>query len=166
MKTVFVDSKYSFEIEIAGEKISINGNSTKWDIINTSKDHFHFLLDNRSYSAEIVKINYRNKEAIVKVNGKEYKTTLKDEKDALLEKMGIEVDKLPIVSDLKAPMPGLVLDVLVQTGDQLKKGDKLLVLEAMKMENLIKSPSDFIIKSVEVKKGDKVEKNQILLRFD
>src|SRR5690606_3862306 len=114
MKTVFVDSNYSCEIEMLGDKISINGDLTKLDVINISKYHFHFLLENKSYSAELVKINHKDKEATIKVNGKEYKVTLKDENDTLLEKMGIGIDKLPFVSDLKAPMPGLVLDVLVK----------------------------------------------------
>ena len=67
---------------------------------------------------------------------------------------------------LHAPMPGLVLRLLVKPGDALKKGDGFLVLEAMKMENLIKAQADIRITSVEVSEGDKVEKNQVLLRFD
>src|SRR5690606_2035418 len=122
--------------------------------------------DSKSFSAEIVKIDYKTKEATIKVNGNEYRAILKDEKDILLEKMGIEINEVPHVAELKAPMPGMVLDVFVKPGDQLSKGDKLLVLEAMKMENLIKSPSEFVIKSIEINKGDKVEKNQVLLIFE
>ena len=166
MKTVFVDDSYRFEIEILGDKVSINGNIVPLDAKNISNNHFHFLLDSKSFSAEIVKIDYKTKEATIKVNGNEYRAILKDEKDILLEKMGIEINEVPHVAELKAPMPGMVLDVFVKPGDQLSKGDKLLVLEAMKMENLIKSPSEFVIKSIEINKGDKVEKNQVLLTFE
>ena len=62
-------------------------------------------------------------------------------------------------------MPGLVLSVLVTEGDEVKKGDNLLVLEAMKMENMIKSPTDGIIKKIEIKQGNKVEKNELLISF-
>jgi biotin carboxyl carrier protein len=69
------------------------------------------------------------------------------------------------VAELKAPMPGLVLSVLVKEGDEVKKGDNLFVLEAMKMENIIKSPADVTIKSIKIKASDKVEKNQVLIQF-
>ena len=69
------------------------------------------------------------------------------------------------VNEIKAPMPGLVLDIRVAEGDEVKKGDSILVLEAMKMENIIKSPTDGIIKKINVKKGIAVEKNQVLIHF-
>jgi biotin carboxyl carrier protein len=59
----------------------------------------------------------------------------------------------------------LVLSVLVKEGDEVKKGDNLFVLEAMKMENIIKSPADVTIKSIKIKPSDKVEKNQVLIQF-
>jgi biotin carboxyl carrier protein len=69
------------------------------------------------------------------------------------------------VNEIKAPMPGLVLDVRVSEGEAVKKGDAIIVLEAMKMENIIKSPTDGIIKKISVKKGVAVEKNQVLIHF-
>ncbi|MNF13023.1 Glutaconyl-CoA decarboxylase subunit gamma [compost metagenome] len=67
--------------------------------------------------------------------------------------------------EIKAPMPGLVLNVIVESGQEVNKGDNLLILEAMKMENIIKSPSSGIVKKILVTKGDKVEKNEILIQF-
>lgn len=69
------------------------------------------------------------------------------------------------VLEMKAPMPGMVLKVLVNAGDEVKKGDNLLILEAMKMENILKSTTDGTVSKVLVKQGDKVEKNQILIQF-
>ena len=60
-------------------------------------------------------------------------------------------------------MPGLVLKVLVNEGQEFKKGDNLLVLEAMKMENILKAPVDGTVKGIKIKAGDKVEKNEVLL---
>ena len=62
-------------------------------------------------------------------------------------------------------MPGLIIDLKVKTGDTVKAGDSLLILEAMKMENMLKSPGDGVVKNVKVKKGDAVEKNQVLIEF-
>ncbi|HEY4196679.1 MAG TPA: acetyl-CoA carboxylase biotin carboxyl carrier protein subunit, partial [Mucilaginibacter sp.] len=69
------------------------------------------------------------------------------------------------VSEIKAPMPGLVLKLFVEEGSEVKKGENLFILEAMKMENIIKSPADVTVKTVKIKPGDKVEKGQVLLIF-
>jgi acetyl/propionyl-CoA carboxylase alpha subunit len=70
------------------------------------------------------------------------------------------------VKTLKAPMPGLVLEVMVGPGTEVKKGDPLLVLEAMKMENVLKAPTDAVIKDVIVEISAAVEKNQVLVNFE
>jgi biotin carboxyl carrier protein len=62
-------------------------------------------------------------------------------------------------------MPGLVVRILANEGDEIPKGGSLLVLEAMKMENIIKSPEEVTIASIEVSAGDAVEKNQSLIKF-
>jgi biotin carboxyl carrier protein len=62
-------------------------------------------------------------------------------------------------------MPGLIVDLRVKAGDKVKPGDALLILEAMKMENMIKASAESIVKSVKVVKGDSVEKNQVLIEF-
>ena len=72
----------------------------------------------------------------------------------------------PKVNDLKAPMPGLVLDILVKEGDKINKGDTLIVLEAMKMENALKAIADATVKKVSVKKGNTVDKNQVLVQLE
>jgi biotin carboxyl carrier protein len=80
--------------------------------------------------------------------------------------MGLSNLQSAKVSEIKAPMPGLVLKVFVSNGDEVKKGDNLFILEAMKMENIIKSPSDVSIKNIKIVPGDKVEKGQVLMQFN
>ena len=80
--------------------------------------------------------------------------------------MGMDALAAKKVNDLKAPMPGLVLDIRVKVGDVVKKGEPLVVLEAMKMENILKATNDVVIKKIAVEKGNAVEKNQLLLLFE
>jgi biotin carboxyl carrier protein len=79
--------------------------------------------------------------------------------------MGMSSATANKVNNIKAPMPGLIINLKVAEGDTVKAGDQLLILEAMKMENILKSPGDGVIKKIKVKKGDSVEKNQVLIEF-
>ena len=81
----------------------------------------------------------------------------------MLDKLGINYANTTRLTEVKAPMPGMVLHVFVTNGMEVKKGDNLFTLEAMKMENIIKSTTDLVVKSVKIKPGDKVEKNQVLI---
>ena len=70
------------------------------------------------------------------------------------------------VTDVKAPMPGLVLGVSVEIGQEVQKGDGLLILEAMKMENVIKSVGEGIVKAIHIEQGKAVEKGQLLIEME
>src|SRR5690606_3417991 len=94
-----------------------------------------------------------------------YTVQLRDKFDLLLEKMGMNNGQSGKINTIKAPMPGLIVDVRVKEGDTVKANDPLLILEAMKMENMIKPPGDAVVKSIKVRKGDNVEKNQVLIEF-
>ena len=80
--------------------------------------------------------------------------------------MGFEVGATKQINDIKAPMPGLILDISVTVGQEVKEDEPLLILEAMKMENVFTSPRDGIIKSISVSKGDAVDKNDLLIEFE
>lgn len=99
------------------------------------------------------------------LNGIHYPVRIKDRTDLLLEEMGMDMGASDAATDLKAPMPGLVLDVLVATGDTVSKGAPLLVLEAMKMENMIKATADATVETINVSTGDTVEKDQLMITF-
>ena len=78
---------------------------------------------------------------------------LKDKYDDLLNQLGLDTASNKKDNEVKAPMPGQVLDILVKTGDTINEGDGLIVLEAMKMENIIKSTRDGVIQDVLAKKS-------------
>lgn len=146
-------------------KGTINDVPFDLDINVDAHGRFHIIRNHRSFNAELVKANYEEKSFIIKVNGANYNVAVKDRFDELLAKMGMENMAAAKLKDFKAPMPGLVLDIKVETGQTVAKGDALIVLEAMKMENVLKSPADGIVGKIEVTKGQAVEKNQILIHF-
>lgn len=158
------DSEFLVDFEgDSKESGTINGKPFEWDVSKISDTLYHIIKDHRSYNVEVLP-EVDGKRSI-KVNGNIYETESIDKFDELLKSLGMEKGGAGKVNELKAPMPGLVLEIDVKPGDQLQKGDRVLVLEAMKMENVIKAPADVTVASVEVEKGKTVEKNQVMIRF-
>lgn len=145
---------------------SFDNSPFSWDVIQSKEGSFHVLENNRSYSVEVIKLDRDEKTVVLSVNGTKYTMAVKDKFDELLKSLGMDNLNASKVNEIKAPMPGLVLDIRVNEGDEVKKGDPILVLEAMKMENILKSPTDGSIKKIVVKKGVAVEKNQVLVQFN
>ncbi|MXV51648.1 acetyl-CoA carboxylase biotin carboxyl carrier protein subunit [Pedobacter sp. HMF7647] len=164
MKKATVNKTISFEIDNKTNVISPDGKPVLLDI-KGDKGKFHVITDMRSFNVEIIETEANSKQFLVAVNGNAYHVQLKDQYDLLLDQMGLNDSTSNSISDLRAPMPGMVLEILVQPGDIVSKGDNLLVLEAMKMENLIKSPIDAIIREIVVVKSQKIEKGQLIFIF-
>jgi biotin carboxyl carrier protein len=162
---VTVNKTTAIEVEFSDQGITVNGESFNWDIVKLGDGHFHILYNGKSYRAEVVNADRSAKTFTLKINNHRYITEVKDKFDLLLEKLGMNNGAAGKVNNIKAPMPGLIIEMKVKTGDAVKAGDQLLILEAMKMENILKSSGEGIVKSVKVKKGDTVEKNQVLIEF-
>ena len=165
MYNIKVNNKYNFEIDRKGNDLLVNNNNVNADIKQLNNLLYHVINGNGSYNAEVVSFDPLAKTAEIKVNNTIYTVTAKDQFDVLLDKMGLSNLNATKVSEIKAPMPGMVLKVLVEEGTEVKRGDSLFVLEAMKMENIIKSIADVTVKTIKIKPGDKVEKGQILMLF-
>jgi biotin carboxyl carrier protein len=144
---------------------SINNELFTLDNSKLSATTWHILKDGKSYNVEILKVDKIAKLVDLKINGKRSTVKLSDQFDSLLKSLGMDNLAAKKVLELKAPMPGLVLSIPVNEGDIISKGDALVVLEAMKMENIIKSPTDGTIKKIHATKGTAVEKNQLLISF-
>lgn len=143
-----------------------NENIQNLDVVPTKANTFHILKNNQSFNAEIIEKDFNNKTYTVKVNNTVYNVAITDSLDQLIKDMGFEVGASKHVNDIKAPMPGLILDISVSQGQEVKENDTLLILEAMKMENVLTSPRDGVIKTISVAKGDAVDKNQLLIEFE
>ncbi|MCH7409624.1 acetyl-CoA carboxylase biotin carboxyl carrier protein subunit [Belliella sp. DSM 111904] len=164
MYSVNID-KSGLNVEKSGSDLIINGNLLTWDFKKISENKYHIIHKNQSHNLELVSINTQDKTLRLKLNNKLAEVKLQDKFDILLEKLGMNTGLGSQAKEIKAPMPGLIFDLKVKEGDEVKKGDPVLILEAMKMENIIKSPGDGIVKNVKIKKGDSVEKNQVLIQF-
>lgn len=160
-----VNNEFNYEVDKKDDSLVINGEKMDADIKQLNAASWHIINNLKSYNAEVISFNSSEKTAEIKVNNNIYSVKAKDQFDILLEKLGLSSLSATKVSEIKAPMPGMVLKVFVSEGMEIKKGDNLFILEAMKMENIIKSPADVIVKTVKIKPGNKVEKGQILMIF-
>lgn len=163
---VFYKDDSSHEIELDNHQIKIDGKNTEIDLVKLLDNKFHILQNHKSYNLEVIHADYKLKRFSIKVNDNIYDLNLMTELDALLNKMGMSSGSDEKMDNVKAPMPGLVLDILVEIGQSINKGDNLVVLEAMKMENIIKASGTGIVKSIKVNKKDAVEKNQLLIEME
>ena len=141
-------------------------NVDELDLISNGVQSFNIIKDNKVFNAEIVEANFPGKSFKIKMNGTPYWLNIQDQFDELVNAMGLNVSASTQINDIKAPMPGLVLDIMVGAGDKIEKDTPLIILEAMKMENIIKSPGEGTIKSVEVVKGAAVEKGALLISLE
>lgn len=165
MYKVSLKKNIEAEVEFKDSNILLNGSDFDWNISKTSKDKFQVTKDGKKLNAEVIGYERESKLVEIKINNQIYNVSVKDKMDQLLKKMGITNLSNSTIKDVKAPMPGLIHDILVEAGQEVKKGDQLMILEAMKMENVLKSPGAGTIASIDVSKGDSVEKNQILIKF-
>jgi len=164
MLTITSNNK-DYKVEIIKDEFYLNGQSISIDAIQMKDTNFHVLKNEKSFDVDLIKINKEDKTITLKVNGNKYELKISDQFDELLKNLGMDVLSTKKVNQVKAPMPGLVLSIVVEEGSSVKKGDPLLILEAMKMENILKSPVDGTIKKIAVTKGVPVEKNQLLIEF-
>jgi len=156
-------------------KVKVN-NDLDFDISDTeiknldaeklSNSKYHILHNNKPFKAELVKSDFNKRKYTVKINNHTYDVDISTPLDLLIKKLGFTFGSSKHVNSIKAPMPGLLLDIHVEEGQEVKENDVLLILEAMKMENVIVSPRDGIIKSVSVSKGEAIDKNHLLIEFE
>ncbi|ALD20026.1 biotin/lipoyl-containing protein [Hymenobacter sp. DG25A] len=165
MLQVNTGSSQVWEVEYQPDAITVNGEPFTWDLAPLGNGRYHILHEGRSFSAEVVSVERATKTIQLKVDGRIMDINAKDRFDLLLEKLGMSDVAAHKINELKAPMPGLIVDIRVAPGQTVQKGDPLLVLEAMKMENILKSPGDGVVSAIKVTLRDNVTKGQVLIQF-
>ncbi|MFY0688810.1 MAG: acetyl-CoA carboxylase biotin carboxyl carrier protein subunit [Cyclobacteriaceae bacterium] len=162
-----------FEIVTSGKKyalvdkngeVLINGNKEDYSVIWRSDKKM--ILYRNQQAIEIELLGQKGKTFEIKVGERIHQVEVKDHLDLILDQLGLNDMNKHVINEIVAPMPGSILKVFVQPGQKVVKGDHLIILEAMKMENIIKSPISGIIKSVSASEGANVEKNHSLIEFE
>jgi len=154
------------EIQFKGQEVIVNGLIQNLELVPMGPDSFQVIRPDGADTVHIVETNTAEKKVVLVINGKKAEVEITTELDRLLERMGLADALNSRVSEIKAPMPGLIHSLKVVVGDSVEKGDPLLILEAMKMENVIKSPDGGTVASIHVEQGASVEKNQLLISFE
>ena len=162
------EGERSLEVEVqldpTGVDVALDGRKARWDVVPTPGGGFSVLrADGRQAEA----VPRTNADGIfkVRVGAELVSLELLDELTARAQAVAGKGSPRA-AGDVKAAIPGRVLRILVNPGDQVAQGQPLVVLEAMKMENDVRSPRDGVIRSGEVAAGQAVGAGQLLLRFE
>lgn len=164
MIEVKVGSNNKISVSRKKDELLINDRHFEGEVIKLNERSYKVYKGNKIFRVEIV--NQLGKEMTLKVNDHLLDVSVTDHIDQILDKLGMNVAASAAVKDVKAPMPGSILNIIVSEGDEVGQGDQLLVLEAMKMENVIKSPGEGIVSKIHVSEKENVEKNQVLISFE
>lgn len=157
----------NYSVTIGTEKFELNRSIiASLDIIHLGDGQYHLLRDDRCYKIEVRHTDYANKNITIAVNGNTYSAKIADEYDQILDKMGMLAARSHRVGDIRAPMPGLILEIMAIVGQEVTKGTPLIVLSAMKMENIIISPGAGTIKRIVVEIDKAVEKGELIIEME
>src|SRR5690606_18893221 len=135
----------SISVEFADGEVEVDLDDTQ-TVKRLSTSAYHVIRGNRSFVVAVEPTgtsSYR-----VTLNGNDAEAHIRTAKDRLLERYGVSAAASTGEATVKAPMPGLVLRILVDEGDVVARGDGLVVLEAMKMENELTAPIDGRIQKI------------------
>ena len=163
-KCTIGDESYDVSLNNGRTSAEINGKTVEFELIRNGEGRYLFRTGTKLYRIDNKETDGRN--VSFSLNGTFLETEVLDERDLLLEEMGFSTQAEGSAGTLNAPMPGKILELLVKEGDEVAQGDPVIILEAMKMENELKAPSNGVVVKVDVSTNDNVEKNQSLLEIE
>ncbi len=158
-QTTVNGKQYEVEINQNG-RVTVNGEERVVDFHALNAPLYSLLVDNASYEGLI---ELRDGTLHVQLLGDQYEVTVADERTQRLESAGGGFQAQSGEIAVRSPMPGLIVAVPVVEGQSVNKGDALIVLESMKMENELKAPRAGVVTKVHVTKGDRIEQNKTLV---
>lgn len=155
-----------YKVIIDGEEILVTADDIKALDNHPTPDGYHVLDENKAYHVTPPKVGQNPKTGTIHVNEKRFRFDIMDHYDQLVNSMGLDVVVEIKVTDIVAPMPGLILDIMVKAGDEVEAGSSILILEAMKMENVIKAEGNGVVKSVNFNISDTVDKGAVIIEME
>jgi biotin carboxyl carrier protein len=166
MLQLTVNDEGTYEIKTREGQLQMNNTAISPDIQELSNGLISILYKDKSYTALVEQIDTAAKTIALRINGELHTVNVKEPIDQLLSSMGMDMKAMHKAEPVKAPMPGMILKILVEPGQQISKGDGLIVLEAMKMENILKANTDARVKAVKVSPRTAVEKGAVLIELE
>lgn len=154
----------AIDLSLDDTEVTYDDESLSYSLERVGAGSYSLIVGQRSASVLVESIG--PKQYRITVDGHSRTVRLKDEQDLLLEELGLEEMAAAGEEEIRAPMPGLVLEVRVTPGQMVEEDDGLVVVEAMKMENELRSPTAGEIKTVHVAAGDTVDKDQLLIELE
>ncbi len=161
--TCTINNDESVTLELHGQRTMIEGKEVNYQLLKRKADEFQLLIGADAYDIRVLAVE--GSHVWLLIDDYEVKIETRNELDLMMVKLGVDDRSMAGNAEILAPMPGTILDIIVAPGQMVKSGDSLLVLNAMKMENVIKSPGDGQVDQVLVSTGDNVNKNQVLVSF-
>ena len=132
----------------------------------TDRDFFEVIYQGKSFKGEILSRDIENRKLRLKLNHRVFELKKRFVLDDLIAELGLDKVKVKQLKEITSPMPGRILNIQVQVGDHVKVGEPILSLEAMKMENILKSDGEGVVKSVVIAKDQVVDKGELLIEFE
>ncbi|MFT5777110.1 MAG: biotin carboxyl carrier protein [Crocinitomicaceae bacterium] len=127
---------------------------------------FTLLHHGKLFHGEVMEENIESHSITLKINHRVFVVKKNHELDELIASLGLDKPKVRQLKELSSPMPGRIVNIAVEVGQELSLGEELLSLEAMKMENVLKAEGVGIVKTILVAKDDIVEKGTVLIEFE
>lgn len=173
MKKYFVNinnSEKPLEVELDAQVAAFGENDKAEYQYKFINDELLLLrVNNKNFlfkSEEKIEGEIKNTEFVLEYNSKYYNLICKNELELLTEKFSKSRGGAKIKNELVSPMPGAIVKINVKEGDEVKKGQVLIVLEAMKMENELKAVADCKIQKIFIDEKMSVDKNHLLIKFE
>jgi len=154
---VIVNESINYELEPA--------NLVNLNLIALTNSKYHVLKNDKSFKVNLIKSDFSKRAYLIEVNSNKYHVKILNSIDETIKKIGLSIGISKKSNDIIAPMPGLILSVNVKENQEVKEGEILLILEAMKMENAIESPKNGVVKSINIKVGNTVSKGALMIEL-
>lgn len=166
MEFEVIDNEETTELELLEEdnKAKFGDDLRSYEFMQ--QDNGRYLLRMGTDLYKIDNVSHDKHTITFTLNDNWHSVEVRNEQDLLLDRLGFKTAGELGEGELNAPMPGKMLEIMVEEGDTIEMGDPVAILEAMKMENELNAPINGTIGAVQVEEGDSLEKDALILEIE